>query len=816
MIIKIIAFLKKSLPRVDNRCLASNIFPILKCMCLSLGILFFLNSYYELRSPLVYIIGVSVLCNIVLLLIKKNKSNMVMYFLITIVISILLFGGLLFKISYREFLYNTYNWCKKYNGEDALFQRNYSMFSMFILILAINISIYFLHKFKLVIYLFSLLFPVGLIILTINGFSISKITIACVFLYVLPVLTSVMGKSYKNRQNEFGASGTTMYLMPVYCIMIIIAILMPSSKDPIRWEVIKEIASNIGEKGAYIRNKLEYFADRKGKEFTYSTAGYEEREENELGGLLETDNMVSLLVTTNGKTRAKGYLIGSIYDIYTGHGFKKSQEKKDLEQSDFYYDYIELLNTLGREWERGTNLNNIIGKRSYKITFKNIRTRTIFQPSKTIEINLPKNAKYEETTLGSMVLNRAKGMGYSYDLTYYELNLESEVLKELFRNGDKHDEISSLKGINKVQEEYLYSDDLTKDLHMPHLYEDVYDRREKIYKTYTKLPSTITDRTKELAYELTKNFDNDYDKLKSIEAFLNTYEYTTNVSKVKKNTDFVDNFLFEEKRGYCTYYAASMVVLARCVNIPIRYIEGFIVDYNEKEGNSTYKVLNRNAHAWVEGYIKGIGWIPFEPTSAFYQSRYTGWVDNSNLNVSNPSGLPGSYLDNTQSDYDKLVDELKIDDIGNDNGLKYIFTGVKVFILLLIIIILTIIFILIYYYFLEKRYNKKYRNRDNSKKVLILVNELFRLLPLDGHKLLETETLLQFCYNRGQIIMKDISFLEVVILYMKVRYGEEIIGNEELELVTKFMKEYKNFLTSKVGKLKMFYYRFFYLISIND
>lgn len=812
MIMKTITFLRKALSKVGGRYLTLNILPILKTMCLSLGILFFLNNYYELRSPMGYIIGISVLINIVLLILKEYKSNMIMYFSIIIFISILVFGGLLFKIPYREFIYNTYIWCIKYNGEDSLFQRNYSLFAMFILILVINTIIYFLHKLKLVIYLFSFLFPVGLIILTINGFSISKVTIACVFLYVLPVLTSLMG-SFENKRNEVGASGLTMYLMPVYCIMIIIAILIPSSKEPIRWEVIKDIASEIGEKGAYIRNKLEYFTDRKGREFAFSTAGYEDSEENELGGVIETDNTVSLLISTNGKTKAKGYIIGSIYDIYTGRGFKKSEQKKELEESDYYYDYVELVNTLGIALDNGIDLSNLIGKHSYEIIYKNIRTRSIFHPSKTIKINFPKNTIYEETTLGNMVINKAKGTGYSYDLTFYELNLESEVFKSLLRNEVRIDEMASVEDINKVSKEYMYSVDMDIDISL--ILEKVNDRRERIYETYTKLPTTVTNRTKELAYELTKDYNNDYDKLKSIEALLNTYEYTTKVSKVNKEMDFVDNFLFEEKRGYCTYYAASMVVLARCVNIPIRYVEGFIVDYNEKEGNSSYKVFSRNAHAWVEAYIKGIGWVPFEPTSVFYQSRCSGWIDYSNKNVSNNS-LPSSYYDNKQNDYEKSLDELKDNNIDNSNNMKYIYTGIKVVILLFIILILTSFFIFIYYYFLEKRYSKKYNKGDNSKKVLILMNELFRLLPLDGYTLLESETLLQFCNSKEPIIMKGISLHDVVILYMKVRYGEEIIENEELEIVSKFVKGYKDLLTFKIGKLKMCYKRFFYIISIND
>ena len=816
MIKKIMILLKRLIPKVAGMYLVNIIFSLVMCMFLSLGIIFFLNGYYVLRSPIIFIISVSALYHIVLFIIKENKSNMVMYFIITLLISILLFGGLIFNIPYREFLYNTYQWCRKYNGENDLFHRNYSLFTTFILILVINTSIYLLHKIRFTKYILSLLLPAGLILCTVYGISISKVTIICIFLYVLPVLVRVMGKSHKSFQKEYSDSAITIYLIPVYCIMIVIATIIPSSKEPIKWHIIKEIALDISEKGEYIRHKLEYFTDKTGKEFVFSSAGYEDKEDNELGGLLENEKSVSLIVSTSSKSRSKGYLIGSIYDVYTGRGFKKSDRKVKLEERDYYYDFIELLNTFAKEDEKGTDLANIIVKGSYDITYK-IRTRTIFHPSRMIEINLPRKTKYEESTIGNMVLNKAEGMGYSYDLSYYELNLESEVLKEIFRNAEKVDEIASLEGINKVLEEYLYLKDYANNMDIYHLYEGVTDRREIIYESYTKLPSTVTDRTKKLAQELTKDYYNDYDKLKAIEAFLNNYEYTTKVSKVKGNVDFVDNFLFEERKGYCTYYAASMFVLARCANIPVRYIEGYIVDYNEFEKDFTYKVLSSNAHAWVEGYIKGIGWIPFEPTAGFYQSRYSAWVDYSKVNNSGLNGQLYSKDYNTLHDSNQLVENIKNTVIVEQaSRMEYINTIIKVFLLLFIIIILTIIFILSYYYFLDKRYKKKYLSSDNGKKVIILVNHLLRLFTLDGYKLLESETLLQFCNSRGRSLEKSNSFLDVVNVYMKVRYGEEFINSEELELVATFYQEYKESLIPKVGKLKLIYFRFFYLISMND
>ena len=57
-----------------------------------------------------------------------------------------------------------------------------------------------------------------------------------------------------------------------------------------------------------------------------------------------------------------------------------------------------------------------------------------------------------------------------------------------------------------------------------------------------------------------------------------------------------------------------MTVLLRSIGIPARYVEGYMLPPEPIKDN-TYEVTNENAHAWVEVYFEGLGWIPFEPTS---------------------------------------------------------------------------------------------------------------------------------------------------------------------------------------------------------
>ena len=59
-----------------------------------------------------------------------------------------------------------------------------------------------------------------------------------------------------------------------------------------------------------------------------------------------------------------------------------------------------------------------------------------------------------------------------------------------------------------------------------------------------------------------------------------------------------------------------MVTLLRLLGIPARYVEGYVLP-SEQAFEEEYTVTNRNAHAWVEVYFEGFGWMVFEPTTAY-------------------------------------------------------------------------------------------------------------------------------------------------------------------------------------------------------
>lgn len=103
-----------------------------------------------------------------------------------------------------------------------------------------------------------------------------------------------------------------------------------------------------------------------------------------------------------------------------------------------------------------------------------------------------------------------------------------------------------------------------------------------------------------------------------IAAFLSDYlrdNYTYSLDAVNFGSGAVMSFLNTTKRGHCALYATALTLMLRSQGIPARYCTGFFV--TPKGGESTVEVLReKNTHAWTEVYLKNLGWVTFDPTSA--------------------------------------------------------------------------------------------------------------------------------------------------------------------------------------------------------
>lgn len=136
------------------------------------------------------------------------------------------------------------------------------------------------------------------------------------------------------------------------------------------------------------------------------------------------------------------------------------------------------------------------------------------------------------------------------------------------------------------------------------------------YKYYTDTYG-ITARMSNLANTITKDCKSDYEKAKALSDYFELNGYIYDEDYIPDDTS-IDYFIFEGKRGVCTSYATAMTLLARSVGLPARYTEGFAAF--EKNSDDVFVIRDQYAHAFVEVYIPGTGWLTFDPTVSGYMA----------------------------------------------------------------------------------------------------------------------------------------------------------------------------------------------------
>lgn len=91
--------------------------------------------------------------------------------------------------------------------------------------------------------------------------------------------------------------------------------------------------------------------------------------------------------------------------------------------------------------------------------------------------------------------------------------------------------------------------------------------------------------------------------------------------------DFVNWFLNDQKKGNSAAFAAAATLAFREVGIPARYAEGYILTTSDAQalaqaGQDTASLTEKAAHAWVEVYVDGAGFVPIEVTPGFFDNEY--------------------------------------------------------------------------------------------------------------------------------------------------------------------------------------------------
>ena len=96
------------------------------------------------------------------------------------------------------------------------------------------------------------------------------------------------------------------------------------------------------------------------------------------------------------------------------------------------------------------------------------------------------------------------------------------------------------------------------------------------------------------------------------------YFYTLQPPRLTNNN--LDEFFFESKAGFCEHYASTFAFIMRAAGIPSRLVTGYMGGEYNPQGNY-YSVYQYDAHAWVEVWLEGEGWVRVDPTASVSPER---------------------------------------------------------------------------------------------------------------------------------------------------------------------------------------------------
>ena len=102
------------------------------------------------------------------------------------------------------------------------------------------------------------------------------------------------------------------------------------------------------------------------------------------------------------------------------------------------------------------------------------------------------------------------------------------------------------------------------------------------------------------------------------ESFNQHFTYT--LSPQKLQAERIDQFMFNTREGFCEHFASATAYALRLAGIPTRVVGGYLG--GEWNAYEKYMLIRQyEAHAWVEAWLEGKGWVRLDPTAAVAPER---------------------------------------------------------------------------------------------------------------------------------------------------------------------------------------------------
>jgi len=629
---------------------------------------------------------------------------------------------------------------------------------IFLLVLSITFfGFFFIHK-KFV---FWPLLTFSTIIFLVEWFFLHR-NLFLPLLLVIPCLILLFGRSYLQRIGQTGYGSWQLWCFPLVLALVLLAfVATPRKPYAWKWDYLESKVQSINE---FLSEYISFTKPR--TSYSLSQTGFQPLGDR-LGGPVELDNEKVLLV----KSPYPVYLRGSIYNEYTGTSWKDTSNSKryrmdstawEKERETIFNLNLPNPTTLSRDI-----YNKYVEDIEIEVTTLHEGSSSLFSPNRVYDILakdrwriIPYYNSQGETFSTKNVPTQS-----TYILKVKYLHKEIPEFRQLVNS------LSSRSGT------------------------DLRNGEEALKRIYCQLPSNYSKSVAQLARFITQDYKMPYDKALALERYLRShYVYTLTPDIPPRDKDFVEHFL-ETKKGYCTYFASAMAVMARTLSLPARYVEGYVLPASSWQ-TDTYEITNRHAHAWVEIYFDRIGWLTFDPSPPLSNSS-------SSYAAGDPQMFINPYGDFLMKLEDESIQEGLKKNAGQENEVaaRFYFFALP-FLIVMGILLVCILFLLVFRFhpFLVSRFYPQ-----KEKQVWYYFQDILRILSFTDTRLLPGETLYTYATRiDAWLINSEGSFQKMIDILMAVQFGKQAVSDDDVRTLYRFHKQLVRSIRRQQGFMKYF------------
>lgn len=246
--------------------------------------------------------------------------------------------------------------------------------------------------------------------------------------------------------------------------------------------------------------------------------------------------------------------------------------------------------------------------------------------------------------------------------------------------------------------------------------------------------------------------------------------------------------------------------MGRSLGIPMRYVEGALLDYSKLDNKQHYIISNSKAHAWAEAYFEGVGWVIFEATPGYDELTISSWPTEEEVAAQKEESRKGKNVQELliESKIEKPT-ELAVSKeekqpismgevIGKGGMVLGILTTMVIFLLIL------------WVFYIKWRYYSYYQRGNYEQRFSMLFYEMLGFLAQQGIRLQNNETLMSFeekiRHHKGK---EALDILEICRIYRGLRYGNYPVDYEGVVKAKEVCKKLLDECNAERGKIRTYW-----------